>query len=103
VLVASSMLWFKAKPAYILIALGASAYGAWASYWGIVGLSGGLMDRGHSRGVRTSLRFLSHHYGLLGVVGLPLILGILYGVCGGGAYQFLQNRRLMKNPGLLPM
>src|SRR5580698_4342529 len=76
--------WHRIALPGVALALGMSAYGAWASYWGVVGVSGAMLDPNRKRGNGIAFRFLSHQFGLLGVVGFPLLLGILYGTLGGG-------------------
>ncbi len=77
-----------------------AAYVAWASYWGGVGIADLLADHGERRAARAALHVAVHHLGIYGLVGLPLTLGIVYGTLGGGAYEFVKSRRIVRNLGL---
>ncbi|HEV2199542.1 MAG TPA: hypothetical protein VGR73_06960 [Bryobacteraceae bacterium] len=93
-----------------LILMAVSVYIAWASYWGIVGVFKFIQGRrtavkiGHFFERHSFLkglaeRFLTEGVGLGGMIVLPVV----YGVLGGGVYEFIRCRRIAQNPALDPL
>ena len=99
-----------------LILISVSAYIAWASYWGIVGVFKFIEGR------RTAVKighFFDHSFleemaksfltdpatglGLVGMIVLPVVIGMVYGVLGGCVYEFMRCRRIAQNPALDPL
>jgi hypothetical protein len=83
-----------------------SAYVAWTSYWGIVGVSDILTDITAGRSEEELpwyLKFVKEliEEGFHTEWAVPLVafgMGVLYGVLGGGLYQFLKHRKIASNP-----
>jgi hypothetical protein len=77
-------------------------YAGWASYWGIAGtgglLAGAADDEAGSRAVKRAGTFVVRHAGIWGVVGVPILLGLVHGNLGGGVYEFLRFRRIARDP-----
>jgi hypothetical protein len=90
------LLWNGVAVRDTLLVLMISAYVAWASYWGIVGVASAFTDHGDRPGWKVATHLTAHHLGVY-LLGVPIVLGILYGVRGGCAYEFLKYRRVLKN------
>jgi hypothetical protein len=97
-----------------LILMAVSAYIAWASYWGIVGVFkfiegrrtavriGHFFER-HSFLKEMAERFLTEKVGLGGMIVFPVVIGMVYGVLGGCVYEFMRCLRIAQNPALDPL
>jgi hypothetical protein len=94
-----------------LILIAVSAYIAWASYWGIVGVFKFIEGRrtslkiGHFFEANPFLsemaeRLLTEGAGLVGMIAIPVGTGMVYGVLGGCIYEFRRCRRIAQNPAL---
>lgn len=86
-----------------MLLAGLLAYLAWASYWGIVAATNAVADLGEQKAPEGFLgEFMMHvaveALALGGMVLLPIVLGILYGILGGGVYEFLKYRKIANNP-----
>ena len=84
-------------PIYSVALAVIAGYCVWASYWGAVAVSR-VLTADH-RGTKVGLHAMAHHLNIYGLIGLPLTVGILYGTLGGGVYEFLKQRQLIRNPG----
>ena len=82
--------------AHWILPLALSSYLAWGSYWGTVGVIRMFSERKVSR---WAIELAARHASLYGLL-LPVLIGVLYGVLGGGVYEFQRARRIVKNPGL---
>jgi len=94
------LLWNRVSVLDSLALMCLSAYVAWATYWGTVGVSNFLMGQANRRGAEAAMHFAAHRLGTYALVVVPLTLGILYGTLGGGMREFLKHRRVVRNPGL---
>jgi hypothetical protein len=89
----------------LLVLAGISAYVVWASYWGVVAAMRAVTNLGEREAPEGFLgkfimKFILEALGLLGMVVVPIMLGILYGTLGGGIREFLNYRRTANNPNL---
>jgi hypothetical protein len=85
-----------------MLVLGLSAYVAWASYWGIVGVASYVADLGAREvpdecNAASSIYLLALWAGPI-VLAAPVVIGVLYGALGGGAYEFTKYRKFAKGP-----
>ena len=84
--------WTGLATQYLVLLLGLSAYVAWASYWGIVGIVSYVADL-DAREVQCSASFSFNCLALwIGPIVLaPVVIGILYGALGGRVYAWLSE------------
>ncbi len=78
----------------------ASAYITWASYWGIMGIARILVDAGDQPAMETAVLAAILRLEPLILVAPIAAVGILYGMLGGGVYEFLRCREIIKHPEL---
>ena len=78
-----------------LLILTVSAYVAWASYWGVVRVRNVWPDDTDSIGATIAVHIAAYQLGLFGLA-IPIVLGILYGVPGGGIHEFLRQRKVIR-------
>jgi len=95
------LFWTGLATHRLLLLLGLSAYVAWASYWGTVGIASYVADL-EARDVPVARAVLgidlaAHWIGPI-VLAAPVAIGILYGALGGGVYEFMKRGKLAKAP-----
>ncbi len=76
----------------------ATAYIMWGSYWGIVGIARILVDAAGQSSTETGV-FAAFCACDCRILVVPIALGILYGILGGGVNEFLKCREIIKDPG----
>ncbi len=92
------LFWIQMAVVRALILTGSLIYIVWACYWGFVGLFDTVTMYGerlfhNPKTEHMAITFILHVFG----VGLPLVIAILYGILGGGAYQYVRYRRIASN------
>jgi hypothetical protein len=96
------LFWTGLATHRLLLLLGLSAYVAWASYWGAVGIARYVADL-EARDVPAASRaalgidLVAFWIGPI-VLAAPVAIGILYGALGGGVYEFMKRRKLVQRP-----
>jgi hypothetical protein len=99
VLLLAALLWSGVSVSTSLLLAAISAYVAWASYWGTVGIARMLGNDGSRPGQEMAEILMRLCLPLVGPLAL-IAIGALYGTLGGGASEFLKCREIIGNPGL---
>ena len=96
------LFWTGLATQYLVLLLGLSAYVAWASYWGIVGIASYVADLEARDVPAAGIAVLGIDLAALWIGPMVLAalvaIGILYGALGGGVYEFMKRRKLAKTP-----
>jgi hypothetical protein len=96
------LVWTGLATQYLVLLLGLSAYVAWASYWGIVGIANYVADLGtrevpDDRSTAFSIELFALWIGPI-LIAAPVVIGILYGALGGGVFEFMKRRKVARAP-----
>jgi hypothetical protein len=95
------LFWTGLATQYLVLLLGLSAYVAWASYWGAVGILSYVTDL-QARDIPAARTAVGIDLAALWigpiVLAAPVAIGILYGALGGGVHEFMKRRKLAKTP-----
>jgi hypothetical protein len=100
--VGTALMSHKSMAAFELAA--AFSYLVWASYWGILAVVNGLAEitirempnlKAWSKAIADKL--FEHGAGFL-LILLPIAVGIVFGVLGGGTFVFLRYLKIAKHP-----